>query len=286
MIRQIGVLMAIGMLVLSSVTCGFSFPGTAVRGSGNIVRAVRDTGSFDQVSVSGGIDLVLTQDGQESVRIEADDNILPYISTEVQGDELVIKYETDGRLLSLRPTQQVTAYVIMVDVRGIGASGGGDVESGPVESDGMVVRISGGGNMRIDGVEAKWLNVNLSGGGGFASDRTEVDALALEVSGGGDADIGNLRADTLTADFSGGGSLRVIGEVKTQEISMSSGGDYRGGELSSEEAVLKISGGGNAQVWVTEELDVSLSGGGSVRYSGNPRVRQAVSGGGTVTGER
>ena len=130
MLRQIGVGMAIGMLVLSSVACGFSFPGGVVRGSGNIVRAVRDAGSFDRVSVSGGIDLVLTQGDQESVRIEADDNILPYISTAVQGDELIVKYETGGRLLNLRPTQQVTAYVTMVDITSVGISGGGDVDAG------------------------------------------------------------------------------------------------------------------------------------------------------------
>ena len=68
--RGIGVLVALSMLVLSSVACCFSFPGNVVRGSGNIIEAVRDTGSFDQVSVSGGIDLVLTQGDEEKVRID------------------------------------------------------------------------------------------------------------------------------------------------------------------------------------------------------------------------
>jgi len=285
---QFRILMAVGLLALSSMACCFNFPGGVVRGSGNIVTAIRDASGFDKVSVSGGIDLVLAQGEEEVVKVEADDNLLPFISTEVHGGELVIKYETDGRMFSIRPTRHVKAYVTMVDIAGIGISGGGDVAADKIETDELAVQISGGGDCRIDAVEAERLDVSISGGGGFATDGVEADVLALDVSGGGDADVDDLRAEALRADFTGGGSLHVAGEVKTQEISMSGGGTYRCEDLASEEAVLKISGGGNAQVWVTEQLDVRLSGGGSVRYYGSPQVDQEVSGRGSVTsaGER
>lgn len=49
-------------------------------GSGNIVTEVRETGSFTGIRVSGGFEVELRHAGNEEVIVEADDNIIKYIT--------------------------------------------------------------------------------------------------------------------------------------------------------------------------------------------------------------
>ena len=62
----------------------------AVRGSGDVVTETRAVSGFDQVSLSGQGELIVTQGDQESLEIEAEDNIIAVIETEVRGNTLYI----------------------------------------------------------------------------------------------------------------------------------------------------------------------------------------------------
>src|SRR5437868_6453589 len=52
-------------------------------GSGEIDSELREVESFHSIRVKGSIDLFLTQAPEQIVRIEAEENILPLITTEV-----------------------------------------------------------------------------------------------------------------------------------------------------------------------------------------------------------
>jgi hypothetical protein len=232
------------ILCLSTIfllACGVSGFGL-VRGSGNVIKETRAVSGFDQVEVHGGGNLILVQGDSESLEIEAEDNIMPYLRSQVIGGSLILDFD-DTVNKSFNTTRPINYYVTIKDVHGLSISGGGDIESNDIVTDSLEVGISGGGDLKIDNLTA--------------------DSLQVNVSGGGDVRI-------------------LSGEVSEQKLHISGGGKYDAADLQSQTVTANVSGGGNLTVWAEKDLTVAISGGGNVYYYGNPALDTSVSGGGDV----
>ena len=81
--------------------------GRRVKGSGHVITENRTASGFNNVDVSGDIDVYVKQDPVSSVKVEADDNILEYIEVHVEGSTLEIYTENNIRL---RPTNKIKVY--------------------------------------------------------------------------------------------------------------------------------------------------------------------------------
>ncbi len=79
-----------GFLLLFSVLS--SCNDSCEKGSGKAASEDRKLGAFTKLNVSGAYKIVLKQ-GNPSVKVTADDNLLKLIETSVSGDELTIKTE-------------------------------------------------------------------------------------------------------------------------------------------------------------------------------------------------
>jgi len=76
-------------LCLSS--CGtLVIPQSRIAGNGHVREEVRNLSGFQQVHAARSLQVEITQKEAYEVRIEADENLLPYIVTEVSGDQLKI----------------------------------------------------------------------------------------------------------------------------------------------------------------------------------------------------
>ena len=65
--------------------------GNSVRGSGNVRSEKRPVAGFSSVDVSGIFQVEIVSGKDYSVEVQADDNILPLIQTNVDGDTLRIE---------------------------------------------------------------------------------------------------------------------------------------------------------------------------------------------------
>jgi hypothetical protein len=216
-----------------------------VEGSGTIVTENRDVSGFDRVSLSGFGKVNITQGSTESLSVSTDDNIMPYIKTEVRGDTLVLEFTNEGQRRSFNPSDGINYDLAVKDLT------------------------------RID----------ISGAGSVYVKALEVEKLQLDLSGAGNLEIDSLSADELVTRISGAGSVVISGQVKGQEISHSGVGNYHAADLQSETAIIDISGAGSSTLWVLETLDVEISGLGNIIYYGTPRVIQNVSGLGKLIGQ-
>src|ERR1700757_968507 len=63
--------------------------GQRIRGNGNVRTEERTPGSFNSVASHGSFN-VYVSNGPQSVKIEAEDNLLPYIETYVEGSVLQV----------------------------------------------------------------------------------------------------------------------------------------------------------------------------------------------------
>lgn len=76
--------------IIISVTALSSCRFKCVNGSGHIVTETHKISDFDQIDISGGFKVNLKQDSSLMVTINADDNLMKYIRTSVDGGKLHI----------------------------------------------------------------------------------------------------------------------------------------------------------------------------------------------------
>jgi hypothetical protein len=225
---------------------------TVVRGSGVLATEERDVPAFTAIRVQSSADVIVKAGDEQRVVASADDNVLPYLRTEVEGDTLVVDFRDDDSTgLSIMDTQhppqvEVTAPGVVELV----TTSSGNITADRLEGERIVLAISSSGDLSVDGVRA--------------------ETVSIEVSSSGDMEVGLLEAGELDVEMTSSGSVRVAGDVVAQTVRVSSSGDYEAGELRSGEADVELSSSGNATVWVTDRLEADTSSAGKVSYYGNP----------------
>ena len=235
-------LTAIALLTSGCCACP-SFLGYAdVRGSGNVVTETRRVIDFDRVSLAGSGRVIITQGDDESLTVEADDNLMQYIKAEVEGRTLVLGFTDTPRFGTFRPSRTTEFNVTLKALSGLTVFGSGDIETG----------------------------------------RLQTKDLEIKISGSGDIEIESLKAEQLEVLLSGSGNVDLMGNVAEQSVQITGSGKYRAGDLESQRAEVQALGSGGAVVWATDTLDVRITGSGDVEYYGHPRVTQHVTGSGDV----
>jgi hypothetical protein len=239
--KQTTLFLIVIALVLSSVACGTtSFSVSTIRGDGDVVEESRDVGSFDEIQLSGIGNLYIEYGDEESLLIEAEDNLMRYIETDIIGRKLVIGFEENR---SIQPTEDIDFYLTVVDLDGIAISGLGSINLPEVETDRFEIDISGAGDVSIDALYVERLEVELSGLGDVDIDGGEVDFQDVRISGSGSYSARRLESSEADVHVSGLGSATVTVE------------DY----LDA-----RISGAGDINYYGSPEIDVDISGLGSL----------------------
>jgi hypothetical protein len=183
------------------------FMGAGVRGSGNVVTETREVNSFDKIRVEYPARVFISPGSRETLKVEAEDNLLPGLKTEVQGDELHIYYKSqDGK--HVNPTKPVTITITVKELTAIDFSSAGELTLDGLESEVLNVALGGAGNVKLNDLAIKNLNVTLSGAGSTTTSGT-ADSLNLSISGFGSFNGKDLKCKTVDVTISGAGNATV-----------------------------------------------------------------------------
>jgi hypothetical protein len=207
----------------------------------------RHLSGFHAVDVGGPFDVRLTQGNTESVKVEAPEEVISRITTEVDNGVLKIynKHNEMFHFDDLFRHKKILVYVTIRDVNSIVVSGSGDVDF-------------------RDGLHA--------------------DKMSLRVSGSGDVN-GELQVKNLETSISGSGDVRISGHAETSAVRVSGSGDYSGRGLITQNTDVHVSGSGDASVYASEKINASVSGSGDISYGGHPKnVMKSKSGSGDIGG--
>jgi hypothetical protein len=292
----------LSLTVTSAVLLLLNACGVAVvPGSGKIVKETRDVSNYSQIVFSAPGELTIEQNGREGLVIEADDNLLGYIRTRVQGDVLYIYAEPD--IIQMYPSKPIRYTLDAVTLTRIALDGSGDIRSGELIASNLDFDLNGSGDISVAAVKSQSTTLDLDGSGEYRIGNFMTGQLTLSLDGSGDitmqevvaktADLsidgsGNLVmadviADTLCMRIDGSGDSTLSGEVKHQAITIHGSGSYNAGNLQSQVTTAKVIGSGDSRVWVTDELDITITGSGDLTYRGEPALTQTVTGSGDVT---
>lgn len=230
----------VSFLINALLICFFFTEASAQK----YVTTTRQVSGFNAVTISGGIDLYITQGNSTSVKIEAANDIQKNIITEVHNGTLEIFYKSNDILRFAFRSNKMKAHVILPSLTNIIASGGSDV---------------------------------------FSQNVWKIKELKMTASGGSDIKF-ELIGGKLECNASGGSDLTLRGKVSTLITTASGGSDVDAKDLQAIKVNTTASGGSYISIFVTTDLEASANGGSDIYYKGNPtKVLKNSSGGSDIT---
>jgi hypothetical protein len=191
-----------------------SSAGTTAQEPSNVTSEPRNVSGFDEVELNGVGNLSIQQAGSESLTVEAEEDILPKLRTEVENNRLIIGPEPNT---SIHTTEPINYKLTVKDLNALKVSGSGNVDAEDISTDELAVTISGAGDVKISG-EADSQDIDISGSGDYQAEDLESKEVKIDVGGSGSA-IVNV-SDELDAEVSGSGSVEYIGDpAVNQDVS-------------------------------------------------------------------
>ena len=185
-----------------------------VHGSGNIASEKRDIADFNAIKVSGVIQVEVTAQKDFSVEIEADDNLLHLIKSDVSGG--VLHLETEESIKSKNP---IRVRVSAPDIENLDTSGASKVSIVNLSNENLKIDSSGASKITVEG-ETINLTVDVSGASKIEAGNLKTENASVDASGASSVNI--YAANELKADASGASSIIYEGNPK-QAVKKSSG---------------------------------------------------------------
>lgn len=225
------------LLLILITTTSCMFDGFGIQGNRNVISEDRNiSADFTAIKVSQGINVYLTQGNDIELSVEADENIMDLLVTEVEGDVLKIYFDKN-----ISRAKAKNVYLTARNLNSIRTSSGSDVRGeGTFKADNISLRSSSGSRIRLE-LDAKGVtcdassgsNIELSGitntidadassGSHIDADNLKSEICKADVSSGASIDV--YASDKLTAHASSGGDIDYYGNPKTVNKSKSSGG--------------------------------------------------------------
>jgi hypothetical protein len=228
-------ILAILILLISSLACQ-AVTGLAprsVRGSGNVVTEDRNVSGFTGIDLASIGNAVIEIGQDEGLSIQAEDNLMQYIQTEVRGNTLEIRNQNN---LNFQPREQIIYTITVANLEELTISGLGSVDAPDLQADNFQINISGGGDVEISSLEASTLDVDISGLGNLFIRSGQVNQQDVHISGSGDFRALDMQSQRARVQISGLGSSSLW--VTTDlEVNISGGGSvrYKGNPTVQEE---------------------------------------------------
>ena len=179
---------------------------TGVRGSGNSKSETRNASGFKGIKAGGAVNVEVTAQKDYSVAVEADDNLLPYIKTEVSGD--VLKIYTEDRISS---KSDINIKISMPEINSADISGASSAIISNVKTDSVKLETSGASKIKVNG-EAKSLESKASGASGIDAENLKAENANIEASGASNTTVS--ATNEVKADASGASTIYYAGNPK------------------------------------------------------------------------
>lgn len=187
-----------------------------VTGSGRVVRQARPVGDFRRLKAQGATNVQIRAGAAPSLVIEADDNLIPFITSNVSGQTLVL--DTRG---SFRTRNPIRVYLTVPDIEHVATNGSGNVIVDGVANRRLELVTRGSGNLRARGRTGE-LKVIVQGSGNANMRGLESARAEVRVMGSGNAWVSTSGA--VSAHSHGSGNVFVGGTPSSVDVTEAGSG--------------------------------------------------------------
>jgi hypothetical protein len=160
-------------------------PADTITGSGRIVSQERSVESFRGIRIDGFGKVHITQGPSQTLRVDADDNVIEQVTTSVVGGTLLLDVEKKTSYANVT----IEVFVTVPDIEMLEIAGAGEFGTeSPIQVETLVCNLAGAGTIRLSG---------------------SADSLEVRIGGSGDIRCFDLTARTCRAAISGMGTCEV-----------------------------------------------------------------------------
>jgi hypothetical protein len=192
---------------------------TLVEGSGTIKTETRAPGAFSRASVLVLADVICRKGDKPSVTVTGDDNILPLVTTKVQGGKLEIAVSKPVSLSRALKIELETS-----DLRGLDLASAGSVDMQEVKCPAFDLTVTGSGTVKGAG-ETDELTVGISGTGEVDLKNLKSKNARISINGTGDGSI--FASGVVSVEIMGTGDLVIYGNPTKVNREIMGIGDVR-----------------------------------------------------------
>lgn len=239
-----------GVLVLVSLACSFNVNlpkiniNKTLEGSGIMITQERTVSGFDSVELRGFGDLTIKQGSSESLTIEAEDNVIDKLTSEVVNGRLILSNDDNFTFSSL---EGIHYTLTLIDLKQVNLTGLGSIDMDGLKTQNLEISESGSGNLILHNLDAQSLDIVIGGLGSVELDGTAPDQ-AIKITGAGNYSGADLESARAQVTVSGLGNATV---------------------WATESLNVKISGTGNVEYYGNPQLTESVTGLGRVKSKGS-----------------
>lgn len=209
--------------------------GWGLKGEGPVVTEQRSLPEFHSLKSSVSAEIVLSQGRQKEVLIEAQQNILDNLETEVKSGRLEINFDKN-----VGKHEGIKIYITIPTIQEVSLSGSGSIRSeNKLKGDELKVSISGSGNMDLQARyerlssniagsgdiklagKGQFLDVEITGSGNVHAADFETEQADVRITGSGEVELDV--EERLTVSITGSGELKYKGRPVVQSSTSGSG---------------------------------------------------------------
>ena len=190
-----------------------------IQGSGNIISESRELNNFTSIILLGSIDVNIKTSESNNCVVVADDNLIPFIKTEVVNNKLNISLNE-----SYSSEEKLVVNINTPNYDEVSLSGSGNINILDFKNNNLSLNISGSGNITGNG-EVETLVVKINGSGNLMSKEIKSKSATITINGSGDAEV--FASDSISAKINGSGNIKYFGNPENVDSIINGSGDIK-----------------------------------------------------------
>jgi len=163
---------------------------------------IRTLPEFNTLNLNGNFEVTVNANNSQKVEIIANDDVLPFVTTEVKNKQLNISTSKD-----LGKSTIIELKISMKYLKEINASGITEIVVNNINSKKLTINVSGASDLVTSGTADKFV-VNVSGAADLKANGS-TDKFIINVSGASEVLAKNLRSKTVKVNISGAAEVTV-----------------------------------------------------------------------------
>jgi hypothetical protein len=193
-----------GLVLLTVLAAGCHGMGPQIRGSGKRELQKRNVSPFTSISTEGAFTIEVTCQKDLSLEVEGDDNVLPYVTSDVSNNVLRLK-----NTKNYSTSEPVKFKISVPNLDGFSSNGAGRIDIRGISNDKFEIDANGAPTIIVSGTTKV---IDIGANGAVKVDTTKLHAARGVVETNGASHVDLDVTDQLDATVNGPSTITYKGD--------------------------------------------------------------------------
>jgi len=237
-------------------------------------KEIRQVSGFTGINASGTFDVTVVKGSTESLTIEANEDTMPYVRSEVRNGVLYLYLDSPRRLKNVKTLK---ASVVMTNLDMVSLSGVCKLTANDLFTPDRFTGDCSGASQLTVNLNTGMLKIDMSGTSKIRLKAKVTKNAQLDISGASNLH-GELEAADVNFNSSGTCSVELSGSATSIHIVTSGAANFTAGNFAVQTATITSAGTSKIIVNAVDALEINSSGASTVKYKGSPAIQMSISG--------